>query len=270
MKTRFISGLVFAFIGMTMLLLENDIVDTVIIIVLCIMAMFEFYRAFRKIGVRPVDWVGYVSCLCIVLMSKVVSVEYKLLILKMVLPIVFIGLFVYLILPKVKRNISDIAITAISIIYIPCLFSFMKAILNMNHGRLLIWYVLFGAFASDTFAYLIGSKFGKNKLCPNISPKKTIEGSVGGICGVIIAYIILTLGINYYTEISMNVIYWVLVGIVASIAGQMGDLTASAIKRHCGIKDFGKIMPGHGGILDRFDSLIFVAPIVYIFIEMYI
>ena len=270
MKTRFISGLVFTLIGMTMLLLQNDIIDTVIIILLCVLAMFEFYRAFRGIGLRPIDWIGYMSCLGIVPISKFVPVEYTILAYKMFVPLIFISLFLYLIIPRVKRDVKDVAITGISIIYIPVLFSFMKLILNMSHGRLLIWYVLFGAFASDTFAYLIGCKYGKNKLCPSISPNKTIEGSIGGVFGVVIAYIILTIGINYYTEITMSVIYWILVGIVASISGQMGDLIASAIKRHCKIKDFGKIMPGHGGILDRFDSLIFVAPIVYIFIKLYI
>ena len=127
-----------------------------------------------------------------------------------------------------------------------------------------------GAFISDTFAFLVGSKFGKTKLAPDISPNKTVEGSIGGILGVILSFIIITLVGNYKLGINGNVFYWTLISIAASVAGQFGDLTASAIKRYCKIKDFGNIMPGHGGVLDRFDSLMFVAPIVYLFIKIYI
>jgi len=116
----------------------------------------------------------------------------------------------------------------------------------------------------------VGSRIGKTKLAPDISPNKTVEGSIGGIIGVLIAFIILALIGKYALDINVNIIYWVFVALVASVAGQFGDLTASAIKRYCKIKDFGNIMPGHGGILDRFDSLMFVAPIVYIFIKLYI
>ncbi|MNI47465.1 Phosphatidate cytidylyltransferase [compost metagenome] len=127
-----------------------------------------------------------------------------------------------------------------------------------------------GAFASDTFAYFIGSKFGKTKLCPDISPKKTVEGAIGGILGVMITYCVITYIANTYFMMDFNIIYILLAGVIAGISGQFGDLSASAIKRYCKVKDFGNLMPGHGGILDRFDSILFVAPIIYIFLKLYI
>ena len=133
----------------------------------------------------------------------------------------------------------------------------------------MIWFVIMGAFACDTMAYLIGCKFGKRKLCPDVSPKKTIEGSIAGIIGVIIAYIIIYAIAKYGFSIQLNIWLIMLMAIVSGVNGQFGDLAASAIKRFCKIKDFGTIMPGHGGILDRCDSIMFVAPLVYIILKVY-
>ena len=270
MKTRILSGIVFAAIGIAIILLNNSLIDSIFITLLALIACFEFFRAFRNKGVNPISWIGYLSCLAIMLIDNHIAEEYKILIYKMGISILAVSIFAYMVIAKLGRNIRDIAVTVMSLIYIPTLFSFIKRVLMLENGRILIWYVILGAFASDTFAYFIGSRFGKNKLCPTISPKKTVEGSIGGICGVVISYVILTIVGNEYFDFNMNIVYWILIAIVSSMVGQMGDLTESAIKRYCGIKDSGNIIPGHGGILDRFDSLIFVAPIVYIFIKLYV
>ncbi len=270
MKTRILSGTIFAAIGVFIIYLNNSLVDSIFITILALIACFEFFRAFKNKGINAIHWIGYAGCLAIMLIDNHVSEEYKILIYKMAISILAVSLFAYMVISKLNRNIRDITITVMSLIYIPTLFSFIKRVLMLENGRILIWYVILGAFTSDTFAYFIGCKFGKNKLCPTISPKKTVEGSVGGIFGVILSYVILTAIGNYYFNFNMDIVYWILIAIVASIVGQMGDLTASAIKRYCGIKDFGNLIPGHGGVLDRFDSLIFVAPIVYIFIKLYI
>ena len=149
------------------------------------------------------------------------------------------------------------------------MFSFLKLILNLENGRLYIWFVIFGAFACDTLAYLIGSKFGKNKLCPDVSPNKTIEGSIAGIIGVILSYIIIYIIAKYCLNISLNIWLVILMAISTGIVGQFGDLAESALKRFCKIKDSGKIIPGHGGVLDRFDSIMFIAPVVYMILKVY-
>ena len=270
MKTRIISGCIFAIIGISIILLNNALVDSIFVTVLALMACFEFYRGFKQKGVNCIKWIGYASCLGIMLIDNHIPEEYKYFIYKMAISIFAVSIFAYMVISKLNRNVKDIAVTVMSIIYIPTLFSFMKRVLMMENGRILIWYVVLGAFASDTFAYFIGCKFGKRKLCPTVSPNKSVEGSIGGIAGVVISFTILTIIGNTYFNFNMNLVYWILIAIVASIVGQMGDLTESAIKRYIGIKDFGNLMPGHGGVLDRFDSLMFVAPIVYIFIKLYV
>lgn len=270
MKKRIISGAVFIALWVILLVVNNAIFDTAVVAILSLIATFEYFRAFKNIGYNPVSWLGYAGCLAIFLMGGIIPEEYKLMLIKIIIPVGLISAFAYIILGNVKRTVIDVAITVFSLLYIPFMFSFLKLILGMEYGRFYILYVLCGAFVSDTFAFLVGSKFGKTKLAPDISPNKTVEGSLGGILGVIISFVLLTLLGKFKLGINLNIIYWVIVGIAASVAGQFGDLTASAIKRYCKIKDFGNIMPGHGGILDRFDSLMFVAPIVYIFIKLYI
>ena len=270
MNTRIISGTIFAVLGLTIILLNNAIVDSIVVTCLSVVSCFELYRALKEKGINPIQWMGYLSCFGIMLVDKHVPEEYKHVIYKVAIVVFAISIFVYTVVSKLNKNMKDIFATVMSIIYIPVLFSFIKSVFMFENGRILIWYVILGAFASDTFAYFIGCKFGKHKLCPTISPKKTVEGAIGGIIGVILSYIVLTIIGNMYFDFNMSLVYWILIAIVASIVGQMGDLTASSIKRYCGIKDFGDLIPGHGGILDRFDSLIFVAPIVYIFIKLYV
>lgn len=270
MLKRTISGIIFGLLIAAILIVNNQIFDSVAITMIALVGTYEFFKAFKNIGIRPISWVGYLGCLGIMIMGGYIGEEYKILLIKITIPLILISTFAYIILIRVKRTIIDVAITTFALIYIPFLFSFLKLILNMENGRILIWYVLFGAFASDTFAYLIGKNFGKTKLCPDISPNKTVEGAIGGVVGTVLFYIIFTLIVNRYLMVPLNLYYFIFVGIIASISGQFGDITASGIKRYCKIKDFGKIMPGHGGILDRFDSVMFVAPMVYIFIKLYV
>ena len=270
MKKRIISAVIFVALWTIILLVDNNIFDTAVVVFLSIVATYEYFKAFRNIGYNPISWIGYLGCLALFLMGGIIPEEYKLMLIKVIIPVGLISAFAYIIIGNVRRTIIDVAITVFSLLYIPVMFSFMKLILNLENGRFYILYVFCGAFISDTFACLVGSKFGKTKLAPEISPNKTVEGSIGGISGVILSFIVITLVGKYKYGIDGNVFYWTLVGIAASVAGQFGDLTASAIKRYCKIKDFGNIMPGHGGILDRFDSLMFVAPIVYLFIKIYI
>ena len=270
MKKRVISAVIFVVLWTIILVVDNNIFDTAVVVFLSMVATYEFFKAFKNIGYNPISWIGYLGCLALFLMGGIIPEEYKLMLIKVIIPVGLISAFAYIIVGNVRRTIIDVAITVFALLYIPVLFSFMKLILNLENGRFYILYVFCGAFISDTFAFLVGSKFGKTKLAPDISPNKTVEGSIGGIVGVILSFIGITLLGNYKFGINGNVFYWTLIGIAASVAGQFGDLTASAIKRYCKIKDFGNIMPGHGGVLDRFDSLMFVAPIVYLFIKIYI
>ena len=269
MKTRIISGVVYFVFLAAILVLNIPIVDTIVVVSISLLGVYEYIKAFKSAGYNPISWIGYLGCLTLFSMGGFVNNADKILCLRIALPVIIIAVFMYAILTNLKFNIIDIRITCFSLVLIPFMFSFIKLILMMENGRLLIWFVLLGAFASDIMAYFIGSKFGKKKLCPDISPKKTVEGSIAGIIGVVISYIILTIIANVYFELNLNLLVIIISAIVIAIVGQFGDLTASAIKRFCKIKDFGSIMPGHGGILDRLDSVMFVAPVVYILFKVY-
>ncbi len=138
----------------------------------------------------------------------------------------------------------------------------MLTILEINRlDPRFIWYIFLVSFLTDTFAFFSGTYFGKNKLIPEISPKKTVEGAIGGVLGCLLSGVVYSL--MFFPELVYTTIPLVAIG---SIAGQFGDLIASKFKREAAIKDFGTIMPGHGGMLDRFDSILFVAPVIYIYL----
>jgi phosphatidate cytidylyltransferase len=132
-------------------------------------------------------------------------------------------------------------------------------------GKYLYLLVFIGAWVCDTFAYFTGRFFGKHKLIPEISPKKTIEGAIGGIVFTAVAFGIYFLILDKCFNYKLNPIALIILGIVVAVISQIGDLIASAIKRQYEIKDYGFIFPGHGGVLDRFDSVMLVAPTVYVF-----
>jgi len=135
---------------------------------------------------------------------------------------------------------------------------------ELSAGAAYVWLAFVGTWASDTFAFFIGSYLGRHKLCLAISPNKTIEGALGGMLGSIIA--IGLLGILFKLPISHSIIMGILVGITAPV----GDLVESAIKRFAGVKDSGQILPGHGGILDRFDSILFTVPAIYYYMHVFV
>lgn len=171
-------------------------------------------------------------------------------------------LFSELMLSDKKIPYSRLAMCMTGGLVIPCMFTSLIRIFVMEEGRayILIPFVL--AVMADVGAYFVGSFFGKHKLCPNISPKKTVEGLAGGIASSILGMLIYSLILQLGFGFEVNYLLVFLYGIVGALASVFGDLTFSVVKRQTGIKDYGNIFPGHGGILDRCDSIIVVAPLV--------
>ncbi|SFH49555.1 phosphatidate cytidylyltransferase [Tindallia magadiensis] len=159
-------------------------------------------------------------------------------------------------------SIVDIGIVLFSIIYIPLTISHLFLIerLLLPHS---IWLVFIIAWCCDTFAYFTGLAIGKHKLCPSISPKKTIEGAFGGIVGSMVGCFLFS-----YFVMPEYICVYTIMGLVGAFLSQLGDLSASIIKRFFSIKDFGNIFPGHGGVLDRFDSILFTAPFVFYYLQL--
>ncbi len=165
--------------------------------------------------------------------------------------------------PKAKCDVP--VRTFFACIYAPVMLSFIWLIREWHGGFYLVWLVFISSWISDTCAYLVGRTFGKHKLAPVLSPKKSVEGSIGGIFGAALIGFLYGFVLQKTNTLNLpyQALYFALIGGVGSVLSQLGDLAASGIKRDHDIKDYGKLIPGHGGIMDRFDSVIVTAPLIY-------
>ena len=264
MAKRILSALVGIALLFLVFFFHNLVIINIAVTAVALLSLWEFYQAFKKKGYRPMEEIGYLVTLAI-LGIGLVETEMVKIFLFVALPIILLLMFAKSIVTHMKWNVMDIATTLLGIVYVSFFFSFIVFICHLENGHYLIWYVFGGAWMTDTFAYLLGSKFGKHKFS-KISVNKSIEGCLAGMVGAVLFYIGYTLYLNQlgfsYPPILMG-----LMGVFVSIISQLGDMAASSIKRYCDIKDFGNIMPGHGGALDRFDSVIMVAPFVYMLFQ---
>jgi len=253
LKKRVLSGI----IGLTFMIivvLKGNILLNISLFLISLIGLREIFNALSNISINPVKWVGFLSCVFIYLS---IYLQFDISILIILIALILLVNYVL----NEKIHFIDISATFFSIIYIPCMLINISYLGNTRY----IWMVFTIAFGTDTFAYLIGSTLGKHKLSPKLSPKKSVEGAIGGIFGSLIMTVIYS---YYFVQNHFGLI--ALLAIVASILAQIGDLAASKLKREAGIKDYGNIIPGHGGILDRFDSIIFVAPIVFYFSKFFL
>lgn len=258
---RYVSGFTLFPIFAIVMIFGNKYIIDIAISVIAIMCLHEFYKAFRG-KAKPISWVGYIVASSIAIIHMIPS-KLILPIIAAIIPISIMILFVRSILSELKLNIMDIAVTFFGICYIVLFLMFAPIIReNLPNGKILIWFVFFGAWGTDIFAYLIGKRFGKHKFT-EISPNKSLEGCVGGIAGALIMILIYTFVCNQAFAMNMNYLYAGFIAMLLSIVSQIGDLAASSIKRYCGIKDYSNLIPGHGGMLDRIDSVIFILPFAY-------
>ncbi len=178
-------------------------------------------------------------------------------------------LFVYVFtFPKYHAN--QIMSAMFSFLYGPVMLSFLYLLREgFDDGIYLVWFVFLASWGSDTCAYCVGVLIGKHKMTPKLSPKKSIEGAVGGILGAALLFALYThFVINRYTMMTLSLPLAMSLGAAGALVSMVGDLAASAIKRNYEIKDYGKLIPGHGGIMDRFDSVIVAGPIVFLGIAL--
>lgn len=232
------------------------------VLIIAIIGMRELYNAFIFKDHHPNQMAGYTSFVLFLFFHWLFEGKYDLVfILAEVLLAVSLPVFVKTMMP------IDSAVTMLGFFYPGLILVFAIALKEQTlaYKNYLLILTLFGNFSTDTFAYFAGKKFGKRKLCPSISPKKTIEGSIGGLAGSVLIVLLVGYIISNIYNIHIEMIHLLMLGLLTGIFSQLGDLSASVIKRYCGIKDFGHLMPGHGGILDRIDSLLFSIPVVYIY-----
>ena len=279
MAKRIVFGLLWTAIGISALVFMHTWFFLVFAMFLCFMATFELNRS---IGLKNKP---------IMILSLVVSTVFPLyyeyghylrefnglnlkteyLITAYVLVLCFLMLHNH-----ENTRFSNVSFVVMSSLFVPFSFTRLMYFRDVKlyfpdkgytnaHGIFLILFILFSACMTDTFAYFAGSFLGKHKLCPKISPKKTIEGAIGGVLGCVLANVVLYAVYNnfIFANPKNNYVAIVILSVVTSIVGMCGDLTASLIKRNYGIKDFGNLIPGHGGIMDRFDSIMFVSAAFY-------
>ena len=180
----------------------------------------------------------------------------------------FFGMLIYVLAYVMfKKNtvkVNDMLTFYAMFVYIVGCFSSIVLVRYGSGGKYMYLLVFLGAWICDSFAYFVGKFFGKHKLIPEISPKKTVEGAIGGIAFTIVGFVIFGLIVNNGFDANISYFKLCILGLVLSIVSQIGDLIASAIKRQYEIKDYGNIFPGHGGILDRFDGVLLTAPTLFI------
>lgn len=267
---RFLSGIILFPIVAAIIIFGNEYIVDITMAIVASMSIHEFYKAFHNSKkANPINWIGYLAAGMISIIH-IVPIHMVLRTIGALLPISILILFMYVIITNGKRTIQDIAITFLGVFYIVIFLMFIPIIYeNVPNGKILIWFVFFTAWGTDIFAFLVGRKFGKHHFT-NISPNKTIEGCIGGTVGAIIIVFSYAIVCNLVFKIQINYGFTILVGTLLSIAGQIGDLSASAVKRYTGIKDFSNLIPGHGGMLDRIDSIIFIAPFAYFLLKLLI
>lgn len=257
---RLTSGLLGFPLVLIIFLIGNKFVVDIAMAIIAILAMNEYFNAISKVA-KPVKWLGYLSCASIATIHLIPETHIEI-IYSLAIPILLLVLFLQVIITEMKTNFKDIAYTLLGILYIVLLIMFVAKINGMKNGNILIWYTILAAWGTDIFAYLVGKHFGKHKFS-KISPKKSIEGCIGGMIGGVLLMLVYTYVVNTVWAMNYSYITILIVGVILSILGQIGDFAASSIKRYVDIKDYSNLIPGHGGMLDRIDSLIFLAPFAY-------
>lgn len=264
--TRAITGSIYV-LSVIVAIFIHPIICMAYFFVIAIIGLNEFYFNAKKTDIKPNivlgNILGIVTYCIIVLCSfceeNLSSILYSCLI------IICLAIFIGELYSKAKQPFTNIAYTFLGCLYVVMPLALTSLIINIkgDFSPMILMSVFIFAWCNDTFAYLTGRQFGKHKLFERISPKKTWEGGIGGFVSVIIAAVIISLCSN-----SLQVYDYIIVAVLTSIVGTFGDLTESMFKRQIGVKDSGKILPGHGGILDRFDILLLAIPVVYAYLKI--
>ena len=247
------------------LITGNKYLVDLVVTFFAMLGLHEYFNAVSK-ECKPVRWIGYLFALLIGIMH-ILPMALYLKILLISIPTLLLILFLTIIVTDMKINFKDICYTLFGTLYIVMFTGFIPFIYGMEDGKYVIWFLLTTSWGTDIFAYIFGKKYGKHKFS-KISPKKSIEGCIAGIAGAVILTLIFACGMNTIFNLNYSYSHLIIIATLLSVIGQIGDFSASTIKRYVEIKDFSNLIPGHGGIIDRIDSLIFIAPFAYILLGL--
>lgn len=261
-KTRLLSSIVLMVLMLFFVISGGNLLLAVIAF-LAFVAMMEYLRM-EKLHKTMLAIPAYGSVILLYVLLFLEKTE-MLLPLCVFLLLAVMALYVFA-FPKYKAD--QMISVYFSFFYAALLLSYVYQVRMLPGGEFSVWLIFIAAWGSDVFAYCAGMLFGKHKAFPVLSPKKTWEGCIGGVAGATVVAILYGIAMNVWFHQSLSLANYAIVCGCGAIISQVGDLAASAMKRNNDIKDYGKLIPGHGGVLDRFDSVIFVAPIVFYLLQM--
>lgn len=264
MKTRAITGFFFLLIMLASMLL-GPYIFTIFYFILSLLCLVEFFTLVKTTGIRPHRTIGYIAAFVLfasVAVKYFFALEPKWLLVNIPL---FFGIFIRELYKKSTIPFSNIAYTFLGLMYavVPFIFFYNIAYISGRYNVHLALGFFILLWTNDTGAYLLGVKFGKKRLFERHSPKKSWEGFLGG---VLTAILVATLLAYYFLEYSIY--QWLTMGLLISCFGTLGDLVESMFKRSLNVKDSGNLLPGHGGVLDRFDGLLMAAPVVFVYLYL--
>lgn len=252
MAVRVVSALILLPV-LFFVVIKGGMVTKIALLAVILISIKEFTAAFSKSGIKSTNSLLYILSILLILP------QWRDL-WGALPPLLFTLIFVEsALLIFGRRSVEEISVSVLTFVYITVALSTVLKVQEMYPD--FVWYIFIFAFVTDTFAYFTGMFFGKTKLIPSVSPKKTVEGALGGIFGCILCS-----SVYAYWRHPEFLFPVMLAAVPGSIVSQFGDLFASVFKRKLGIKDYGNLIPGHGGMLDRIDSIIFTTPFTYLFL----
>lgn len=256
---RLISGIVLVLIAL-LTVGNGGLLLFATTVFISIIGLFELYRV-MKIQRNLLGYLGYFAVLAYYGLLWY-HMEDRMLLLSVIFLMILMSVYVF---AFPKYQLEEVSVAFLGLFYVAVMLSYLYQVRTMEDGKYLVWLVFLSSWGSDTCAYCVGTLIGKHRLAPVLSPHKSIEGAIGGVVGAAL------LGSLYagvfgasMVGLSTPIFTCMLACAVAALISQIGDLAASAIKRNHQVKDYGKLIPGHGGILDRFDSMLFTAPAIYL------
>lgn len=279
---RFMSGIIGIPLLILLVFFQEGLPFVLGIGLMSIIGLYEFYKGVRKTGAEPQEWVGLASALLFLFAARH-KFDAKGFSIQGVITLFVIVTLIIEMFRKNRAPIKNLGSTFLGAIYVGWLFSYLVAIRSLTGnptqfphaqfflhgiprpmpvGAWLVLFVAFTAWAADTGAFLVGRKWGRHKLVPVLSPGKSWEGLFAGLASSVIMSLLMG------RAMGMPLIHAIILGVCICVAGLIGDLAESSIKRDIGLKDFGSMLPGHGGILDRFDGLLFAAPLFFYYVTL--
>lgn len=260
-KTRLLSGIVLVLIALVTIISGGYLLWATLFLV-SLVGLMEIYKV-TKVQEKEFSLLAFTGAVGVLSYYVLLLFHLEAYSMMDVIFVLIVLMFVY-VFTYPKYHADQVMAAFFGVVYVSVMLSFIFLTRNLSGGAFLVWLIFLCSWGCDTCAYCVGILIGKHKMSPVLSPKKSVEGAVGGVIGAALLGFIYAMAVgSFFTEFEHSPAVYSLICAVGALISMVGDLAASGIKRNHKIKDYGNLIPGHGGILDRFDSVIFTAPVIY-------